>query len=107
MGVESCRFVCNGQLIDSELSLLDMDICAGAHVVVVPPRALSSQSTARGRCCRGWSLQGPRRFLYFLLSLPQLICAWFLATWNDPWSLVRPNISEDQRRGRRIQTLDL
>lgn len=112
--VDCCRFVCNGQLLTSDDPLAELGVCAGAHVVVVPPRAPGSVARSRRGCCQCRSLRLSdlllclhqlRLYLYFVWKLPKYMWCWLLTTWYDPWSLVRPSISEEERRGRRIQTL--
>eukprot|EP00933_Yihiella_yeosuensis_P011268 TRINITY_DN118451_c0_g1_i1.p1 TRINITY_DN118451_c0_g1~~TRINITY_DN118451_c0_g1_i1.p1 ORF type:complete len:313 (+),score=62.45 TRINITY_DN118451_c0_g1_i1:26-940(+) len=115
--VSRFNFVTAGRLMRSDVTLAEVGVRSGDLVIVVPPKASAMVRVWRKLC---YAVAGLRKLLYGILflivillrtlwRLPGAMWHLLLNTWQDPWSLVRPERSPDEGRfgrGRRIQTLD-
>ncbi|CAE7464727.1 unnamed protein product [Symbiodinium sp. CCMP2592] len=99
-----CSFVFAGQLLSSEGTLEDQGFEEGDTIVVVAPRVPAT-------CLQClwlrvvWLLSGLRAFALGLWTLPWTLGTGLRNAWYDPWSIVRPSVPEEARRGPRIRTL--
>eukprot|EP00439_Symbiodinium_sp_Y106_P081022 s492_g19.t3 len=99
-----CSFVFAGQLLSSEGTLEDQGFEEGDTIVVVAPRVPAT-------CLQCfwlrmvWLLRGLRAFALGLWMLPWTLGTGLRTAWYDPWSIVRPSVPEEARRGPRIRTL--
>ncbi|CAE7399309.1 U2AF35B [Symbiodinium natans] len=99
-----CNFVFAGRLLDSEGTLEDQSFEEGDTVVVVAPQArVSCLRRLRRRVV--WLLLRLRAFVRSLWALPWVLASGLRTAWYDPWSIVRPSVPEEGRRGPRIRTL--
>lgn len=108
--VQRYNFVCDGRLLGDHGRMREQTMSAGSRVVVVPRQQVLRRPSRRS-CgyCIYYPLACMRRcqggLVQLMLGLPFAALRWMADTWEDPWSLVRPNLlDESQQHGRRIQT---
>lgn len=103
--VRGYSFVCDGKLLqDDTATVADCGIGPETRVIVVPPHVRAAMRPAPRLSCRqlpGVCLRRSRQIGGFVVAFPSAFLAWFAATWEDPWSLVRPNVSVEDRPGGR------
>lgn len=98
-------FVYDGKLIQDDAdSVADCGLGPDARIVVVPPHVRAAMRQPQRLSCRqlpGACLRRSRRVIAAIASFPVAFLAWLTVTWEDPWSLVRPNVAVEDRPGGR------